>query len=75
MVGLNRGYVSDPSAPFGGMKQSGIGREEGNTGIDEYLEQKYIAIDMRTPTQLAQSATSDVAPPSQFDADGAEGTR
>ncbi|GHH39799.1 NAD-dependent succinate-semialdehyde dehydrogenase [Lentzea cavernae] len=45
MVGLNRGYVSDPSAPFGGMKQSGIGREGGNTGIDEYLEQKYVAID------------------------------
>ncbi len=49
MVGLNRGYVSDPSAPFGGMKQSGIGREGGNTGIDEYLEQKYIAIHMGTP--------------------------
>lgn len=46
MVGLNRGYVSDPSAPFGGVKQSGIGREGGNTGIDEYLEQKYLAIDM-----------------------------
>ncbi|MGW7532431.1 NAD-dependent succinate-semialdehyde dehydrogenase [Amycolatopsis sp. NPDC054798] len=47
MVGLNRGYVSDPSAPFGGMKQSGIGREGGGTGIDEYLEQKYVAIDAR----------------------------
>ncbi|WP_438816893.1 NAD-dependent succinate-semialdehyde dehydrogenase [Umezawaea beigongshangensis] len=45
MVGLNRGRVSDPSAPFGGMKQSGSGREGGNTGIDEYLEQKYVAID------------------------------
>ncbi|SMD18280.1 NAD-dependent succinate-semialdehyde dehydrogenase [Lentzea albidocapillata] len=45
MIGLNRGYVSDPSAPFGGMKQSGVGREGGNTGIDEYLEQKYVAID------------------------------
>lgn len=51
MVGLNRGYVSDPSAPFGGMKQSGIGREGGNTGIDEYLEQKYLAIDMAPPSQ------------------------
>ncbi|MFI8088472.1 aldehyde dehydrogenase family protein [Streptomyces sp. NPDC086080] len=50
MVGLNRGYVSDPSAPFGGMKQSGVGREGGNTGIDEYLEQKYIAIDMAPPS-------------------------
>ncbi|MCP2242169.1 succinate semialdehyde dehydrogenase (EC 1.2.1.16) [Lentzea aerocolonigenes] len=49
MVGLNRGYVSDPSAPFGGMKQSGIGREGGNTGIDEYLEQKYVAIHVGTP--------------------------
>ena len=50
MVGLNRGYVSDPSAPFGGMKQSGVGREGGNTGIDEYLEQKYIAINMAPPS-------------------------
>lgn len=45
MVGLNRGYVSDPSAPFGGVKQSGIGREGGSSGIDEYLEEKYVAID------------------------------
>ncbi|MFD4636081.1 NAD-dependent succinate-semialdehyde dehydrogenase [Lentzea sp. NPDC058436] len=45
MIGLNRGYVSDPSAPFGGMKQSGVGREGGNSGINEYLEQKYVAID------------------------------
>jgi len=49
MAGLNRGYVSDPSAPFGGIKQSGIGREGGNTGIDEYLEQKYIAIHAAPP--------------------------
>lgn len=46
MVGLNRGYVSDPSAPFGGVKQSGVGREGGNTGIDEYLEEKYVAINV-----------------------------
>jgi succinate-semialdehyde dehydrogenase / glutarate-semialdehyde dehydrogenase len=51
MIGLNRGYVSDPSAPFGGMKQSGIGREGGNTGIDEYLEQKYVAIDAGSPRE------------------------
>jgi succinate-semialdehyde dehydrogenase/glutarate-semialdehyde dehydrogenase len=51
MIGLNRGYVSDPSAPFGGMKQSGIGREGGNTGIDEYLEQKYVAIDAGAPRE------------------------
>ncbi len=53
MVGLNRGYVSDPSAPFGGMKQSGVGREGGNTGIDEYLEQKYVAIDAGAPRERA----------------------
>lgn len=46
MVGLNRGYVSDPSAPFGGVKQSGVGREGGNTGIDEYLDTKYVAMNV-----------------------------
>nr|WP_255645426.1 NAD-dependent succinate-semialdehyde dehydrogenase [Actinoplanes polyasparticus] len=46
MVGLNRGLVSDASAPFGGVKQSGLGREGGNSGITEYLEEKYIAIDI-----------------------------
>lgn len=45
MVGLNRGIVSDPSAPFGGVKTSGIGREGGEAGIEEYLELKYVAID------------------------------
>jgi succinate-semialdehyde dehydrogenase / glutarate-semialdehyde dehydrogenase len=43
MVGLNRGLVSDPAAPFGGVKQSGIGREGGFEGIDEYLETQYVA--------------------------------
>jgi succinate-semialdehyde dehydrogenase/glutarate-semialdehyde dehydrogenase len=43
MVGLNRGLVSDPSAPFGGMKMSGLGREGGHEGILEYTETKYIA--------------------------------
>ena len=43
MVGLNRGLVSDPAAPFGGVKQSGLGREGGMHGILEYLEAKYIA--------------------------------
>ncbi|MGA8297642.1 MAG: NAD-dependent succinate-semialdehyde dehydrogenase [Acidimicrobiales bacterium] len=43
MVGLNRGLVSDPSAPFGGVKQSGLGREGGHEGMSEYLETKYIA--------------------------------
>ena len=43
MVGLNRGLVSDPAAPFGGVRQSGIGREGGFEGIEEYLETSYIA--------------------------------
>jgi succinate-semialdehyde dehydrogenase/glutarate-semialdehyde dehydrogenase len=44
MVGLNRGLVSDPAAPFGGVKQSGIGREGGHDGLMEYLESKYVAV-------------------------------
>ncbi len=43
MVGLNRGLVSDPAAPFGGVKQSGLGREGGYEGIEEYLETTYVA--------------------------------
>jgi succinate-semialdehyde dehydrogenase / glutarate-semialdehyde dehydrogenase len=43
MIGLNRGLVSDPAAPFGGVKQSGLGREGGYEGIDEYLETTYVA--------------------------------
>jgi succinate-semialdehyde dehydrogenase / glutarate-semialdehyde dehydrogenase len=43
MVGLNRGLVSNPAGPFGGVKQSGFGREGGHEGIDEYLEVKYVA--------------------------------
>jgi succinate-semialdehyde dehydrogenase/glutarate-semialdehyde dehydrogenase len=43
MVGLNRGLVSDPAAPFGGVKQSGIGREGGHHGLLEFCETKYIA--------------------------------
>jgi succinate-semialdehyde dehydrogenase / glutarate-semialdehyde dehydrogenase len=45
MIGLNRGVVSDPAAPFGGVKQSGLGREGGHHGILEFLEAKYIATD------------------------------
>ncbi|MGH3863854.1 NAD-dependent succinate-semialdehyde dehydrogenase, partial [Actinokineospora sp.] len=45
MVGLNRGLVSDPAAPFGGVKQSGLGREGGYEGIDAYLETTYVAAD------------------------------
>jgi len=44
MVGVNTGVVSNPAAPFGGVKQSGLGREGGRSGIDEFLEQKYIAL-------------------------------
>jgi succinate-semialdehyde dehydrogenase / glutarate-semialdehyde dehydrogenase len=44
MVGLNQGMVSNPAAPFGGVKASGFGREGGPEGIDEYLEIKYIAM-------------------------------
>ena len=45
MVGINRGLLSDPAAPFGGVKQSGLGREGGFDGIHEFLETKYIAVD------------------------------
>jgi succinate-semialdehyde dehydrogenase / glutarate-semialdehyde dehydrogenase len=43
MVGLNRGFISDPAAPFGGVKQSGLGREGAHEGLLEFLEAKYIA--------------------------------
>jgi succinate-semialdehyde dehydrogenase / glutarate-semialdehyde dehydrogenase len=46
MIGLNQGMVSNAGAPFGGVKQSGIGREGGNEGIDEFLETKYVAINL-----------------------------
>ncbi len=46
MIGLNQGFVSNAAAPFGGVKQSGFGREGGFEGIDEYLETKYVAIDL-----------------------------
>jgi succinate-semialdehyde dehydrogenase/glutarate-semialdehyde dehydrogenase len=44
MVGLNRGIISNPAGPFGGVKQSGFGREGGFEGIEEYLETKYVAL-------------------------------
>ncbi|MFI6996853.1 NAD-dependent succinate-semialdehyde dehydrogenase [Nocardia sp. NPDC050175] len=44
MVGINRGIISDVAAPFGGVKESGLGREAGTEGIEEYLETKYIAL-------------------------------
>ncbi|MBC8719860.1 aldehyde dehydrogenase family protein [Ochrobactrum sp. Marseille-Q0166] len=45
MLGINRGLMSDPAAPFGGVKQSGLGREGGVTGILEFMEAKYYAVD------------------------------
>ncbi|UJA21550.1 NAD-dependent succinate-semialdehyde dehydrogenase [Thermoleophilia bacterium SCSIO 60948] len=46
MIGLNQGLVSNAGAPFGGVKASGIGREGGNEGIEEFLETKYVAINL-----------------------------
>jgi succinate-semialdehyde dehydrogenase/glutarate-semialdehyde dehydrogenase len=46
MLGLNRGLVSNAAAPFGGIKESGFGREGGPEGIEEYLATKYIALDL-----------------------------
>ena len=45
MVGLNRGLVSDPAAPFGGTKQSGLGREGGHEGMHEFMETQYISVE------------------------------
>ncbi|MEO7545483.1 MAG: NAD-dependent succinate-semialdehyde dehydrogenase, partial [Terrimesophilobacter sp.] len=44
MVGINRGIMAEPSAPFGGIKSSGLGREGGHDGLDDFLEPKYIAL-------------------------------
>ncbi|MEZ5115341.1 MAG: NAD-dependent succinate-semialdehyde dehydrogenase [Candidatus Nanopelagicales bacterium] len=46
MVAINRGVASDPAAPFGGMKESGLGREGGFAGIHEFLETQYFAVDL-----------------------------
>jgi len=46
MIGLNQGIVSNAGAPFGGVKQSGFGREGGPEGIEEYLETKYVALNV-----------------------------
>jgi len=45
MIGINRGVVSDPAAPFGGVKQSGLGREGGHDGLLEFTETKYVAVE------------------------------
>ena len=46
MIGINRGLMSDPAAPFGGVKQSGLGREGGVHGILEFMEPKYYAVNL-----------------------------
>src|SRR5690606_29128189 len=48
IVGINTGIISNEVGPFGGVKQSGLGREGSKYGIDEYLEIKYLCIDMGT---------------------------
>ena len=55
MVGLNRPIVSDPAAPFGGVKQSGLGREGGHDGLLEFMESKYIAVTLVTTRRQAAS--------------------
>lgn len=44
MVGVNRGLMADPAAPFGGIKSSGLGREGGQHAVEDFLETKYIAL-------------------------------
>lgn len=46
MTGINRGVVSNPAAPFGGTKASGLGREGGTEGLEAYLETKYTGIQL-----------------------------
>jgi len=48
MIGFNQGMVSNAGAPFGGVKQSGFGREGGPEGMEEYLETKYVAMNLGT---------------------------
>ena len=50
MVGVNRGLVSDPAAPFGGLKQSGLGREGAAEGMEEYLETQHLSVEWLVPT-------------------------
>jgi hypothetical protein len=63
MVGINTGVVSNPAAPFGGVKQSGLGREGGKVGIDEFVEYKYLALPRRRAVEKCGSR--DGGPPSR----------
>ena len=64
MVGLNRGLVSDPAAPFGGMKQSGLGREGGFEGIDEFLAGRELSsLNERERRQARELARSEYVGP------------
>ena len=64
MVGINRGVVSDPSAPFGGVKQSGLGREGGRDGLHQFTETQYLAVDW--PAAQAAPSRPPAAPPSRM---------
>ena len=54
MIGINRGLVSEAAAPFGGIKASGLGREGGHLGIEEYLETKFFSLDLGPPTGVGK---------------------
>jgi succinate-semialdehyde dehydrogenase/glutarate-semialdehyde dehydrogenase len=55
MLGINTGLVSNPAAPFGGIKESGLGREGGRTGIEEFLEQRYLAMPRKFDSAVAHT--------------------
>ena len=65
MIGLNRGLVSDPAAPFGGTKQSGLGREGAQEGMKEFLETQYVSV---TGRSLLIAASGVLAAPSSLNA-------
>jgi hypothetical protein len=54
MLGINTGVISDPAAPFGGVKQSGLGREGGTEGIEEYLTTQYVGAALPAPFSKAE---------------------
>ena len=62
MVGINQGIVSNPAAPFGGVKASGFGREGGSEGIEEYLETKYVGLALSRPGGRPRRPDAERAP-------------